>query len=59
MLTKGEIAEMYRVKVVTIDRWMTKGMPFIKNPITGTVRFDYDAVKKWFKEGVNENDTLI
>jgi hypothetical protein len=30
---------------------MAKGMPYIKSPTTGAVRFILEDAKKWFTEG--------
>jgi len=48
MLTKKELAELLNVTERTINRYMEKGIPFIKLP-TGTVRFEEDEVMKWLK----------
>lgn len=48
MMTKKELAEFLKVTTMTIDRYMAKGMPFIKLP-TGTVRFEKNAVMEWVK----------
>lgn len=48
MFTKQELAEYLKVTIPTIDRYMKKGMPYIKLP-TGTVRFDISEVEKWIK----------
>lgn len=48
MMTKKELAEFLKVATMTIDRYMSKGMPFVKLP-TGTVRFEIDAVMEWVK----------
>ena len=48
MMTKKELAEYLKVTTMTIDRYMAKGMPFIKLP-TGTVRYELDAVMDWVK----------
>lgn len=46
MITKKELSESLKVTPVTIDRWMKKGMPYLKAP-NGTVRFELDEVKRW------------
>ena len=54
MLTKQELAEILKVTVPTIDRYMKDGMPYMKFA-TGKVRFELEEVKKWAyeKKGVN------
>lgn len=47
MLTRNELAELLKVHVNTIDRYVKKGMPVIK--VTGAVRFDLDDVMAWLK----------
>lgn len=46
MLSKKELASELKVSLITIERWMKKGMPRLKAP-NGTVRFELDEVKRW------------
>lgn len=46
MLTKKELAEILKVSVPTIDRYMKSGMPYMKLA-TGKVRFEIEEVKRW------------
>ena len=48
MLTKKELAEKVKVSLPTIDKWKSKGMPYVK--IGKNIRFDWEDVKKWLKE---------
>lgn len=48
MLDKKGIAKEIKVSLITIERYMKKGMPYIKTP-TGRVRFEIEEVKKWLK----------
>jgi len=48
VLTKKELAEILKVTVVTVDRQMKKGMPYMKLS-GGSVRFDLEEVKQWMK----------
>ena len=48
MLTKKELAKELKVSLITIERYMKKGIPFIKTP-TGRVRFEIENVNKWLK----------
>ena len=48
MVTKKELAEILKVHINTIDRYMKLGMPVIKK--SGAVRFELDEVMKWLKE---------
>lgn len=49
MLTKKELAEKLNVSVPTVDRLLRDGVPRIY--IRGSVRFEYEEVVKWLKEG--------
>ena len=49
MLTKKELAENLNVSVPTIDRLLKDGVPRIY--IRGSVRFEYDEVVRWLKDG--------
>jgi excisionase family DNA binding protein len=53
MLTKQELAEILKVTVPTIDRYMKDGMPYMKFA-TGKVRFEIEEVKKWAYEKKGE-----
>ena len=45
LLTKREVAELFRVSLRTVSNWMRRGIvPFIR--IGSVVRFDPDAVRK-------------
>ena len=45
LLTKREVAELFRVSLRTVSNWMRCGIvPFIR--IRSVVRFDRDAVRK-------------
>jgi excisionase family DNA binding protein len=45
LLTKREVAELFRVSLRTVSNWMRCGIvPFIR--IGSVVRFDRDAVRK-------------
>jgi predicted site-specific integrase-resolvase len=48
MLTKKELATEIKVSLITIERYMKKGMPYFKTP-TGRVRFILEDVTKWLK----------
>jgi phage terminase Nu1 subunit (DNA packaging protein) len=48
MVTKKELAEMLKVHINTIDRYMKLGMPVIKK--SGAVRFELDAVMEWLRK---------
>ena len=50
MITKKELAKELKVSVITVDRHMKIGMPYIKTP-TGRVLFEIDEVIKWLKGG--------
>jgi excisionase family DNA binding protein len=48
LMTKQQVAEALKVSVPTVDRYMRRGLPFIKfDDGNGTVRFDPDAVTSW------------
>ncbi len=47
--TKAEVAEHFSVSVRTIDRWMTRGMPYEKPFEGGSVRFNLSACEEWFR----------
>lgn len=49
MLTKNELAEELKISVVTINRLLAKGLPKVK--VGGQVRFIYEDVEKWLKNG--------
>jgi len=49
MLTRNEVAEVLKVHVNTIDRYVKQGMPCIK--VAGAVRFELDAVMEWLRNG--------
>lgn len=49
MLTKKQLAEKLKVSVYTIDRLRKKGLPAVK--VGSNIRFDYEDVAKWLKEG--------
>lgn len=48
ILTKKEIAELFKVSQQTVDRWIKKGMPVIKIPGSNQ-RFDKEEVIAWMK----------
>lgn len=48
MFTLREIADIYKVKPVTIRRLMVKGLPYLM--VGGSIRFDGDKVRLWFEE---------
>ena len=48
MLSKKDLSKLLKVTERTINRYMEKGMPFIKLP-TGTIRFTEEEVMKWLK----------
>ena len=48
MLNKKDIAKEMNVSLITIERWMRKGMPYFKTP-TGRVRFILEDVDKWLR----------
>ena len=48
MLDKKELAKELKVSVITIERYMRKGMPYIKTP-TERVRFELEKVIAWLK----------
>ena len=49
MLTRNEVAEVLKVHVNTIDRYVKQGMPCIK--VASAVRFELDAVMEWLRNG--------
>ena len=52
--TKQEVAEILRVSVKTITRYMKKGLPYRK--ILGTVRIPEDKFLAWMQNrGTNRN----
>lgn len=53
MLNKTELAKEIKVSVITVERYMKKGMPYIKTP-TGRVRFEIEKVNSWLKGEVEE-----
>jgi predicted site-specific integrase-resolvase len=48
MINKIELAKELGVSMITINRHMKLGMPFIKTP-TGRVRFELEEVYKWLR----------
>lgn len=50
LLTRKEVAELFRVHVGTVDTWRRVGiLPGIR--VGRTIRFDREAVEKLMKEG--------
>jgi len=50
LVTKKEICSLLNVSRATLDRWRSKGLPFIK--VDRAVRFDKSKVLEWvIKEG--------
>lgn len=53
LLTKKDLMKVFnKVSLSTINRWMKKGMPFIKidKARTGSVRFNAEKVEEWLYE---------
>ena len=48
MLNKKELAEELKISLITVERYMKKGMPYIKTP-TSRVRFELEKVNAWMK----------
>lgn len=49
-LDKKQIAQELGVSLITIQRWMRKGMPYYK--VNGyLVRFKLDEVMQWIEKG--------
>jgi len=53
MINKKELAEILKVSVPTVERYMRSGMPYMKLA-TGSVRFEIEEVKKWAYEKKGE-----
>lgn len=52
LLNKEQLSEKLGVSVTTVNRLMAKGMPKIK--VGKSVRFEYNDVVSWLKEGQNK-----
>jgi excisionase family DNA binding protein len=53
MLTKKELSEVLKVSIPTVERYMAKGMPYLKMG-NGSVRFEIEKVKEWAYEKKGE-----
>lgn len=49
LATTKDLTKKYQVTRGTVNNWRLDGLPSIK--IGRLVRFDYDAVDKWIKDG--------
>lgn len=45
LLTQKEVADYFKVTILTVHNWRKKGLPFYK--IGSVVRFDFVDVKNW------------
>ena len=52
MITKKDVAEFLSVSIPTVDRYMKKGLPYIK--IGKTVRFEIQNVIDWARSNTWE-----
>ena len=48
LINKKEIAQKTGMSITSIDRLMTKGLPYYK--LGKSVRFEYDKVLEWIKK---------
>lgn len=48
LLTKKELAEVLKISEVSVNRYLTQGMPHIK--VGRNVRFQLEEVLEWFKK---------
>lgn len=53
LITKKELSGKINLSIGTIDRLMKNGLPFYK--LERAVRFDYQKVEQWLKDGVKSN----
>jgi len=47
MMNKKEVAELLSVSVPSVDRYMKKGLPYVK--FSGVVRFELQNVMEWVR----------
>jgi len=48
LIKKKELANKINMSIASIDRFMTKGLPYYK--LGKSVRFEYDEVLEWIKK---------